>query len=49
MNELKSLTKNLNYYHRLAILWRARTHYLRRRPRLIPLYGTLAAGPVFFF
>jgi hypothetical protein len=49
VHELRALAKTLNYFDRLFLLWRARTHYLRRRRRLIPLYGTLAAGPVFFF
>lgn len=48
MNELKALAHKLNYLDRQALLWRARAHYLRRRPRLIPFYGTLAAAPFFF-
>lgn len=48
MHEMQELYKRLNYLDRKIILWRARIHYLRRRPRLIPLYGTIAAGPFFF-
>ena len=47
MNELRSLLERLPPADRRALLWRARYLYLRRHPRLIALYGTLASGVIF--
>lgn len=47
MNELRSLLERLPPPDRRALLWRARFLYLRRHPRLLALYGTLASGVIF--
>jgi len=47
MNELRLLLERLPPADRRALLWRARLLYLRRHPRLIALYGTLAGGVIF--
>jgi hypothetical protein len=48
MNELQTLLEDLDPISRYQLLARAFTHYLRRRPRLVPIYATLAVTPLFF-
>jgi hypothetical protein len=49
MNELTTLTAKLNLFDKHLLLWVARYFYLRRHPRLVPLYATLACAPFLIF
>jgi hypothetical protein len=51
MNELKTLAENLNLFNKYFLLFTARYFYLRRHPRLVPLYATVLSGPplIFFY
>ena len=51
-NEMRELLGRLNEWDKWCVLWRVRWRMLHYRPRLIPLYATLAVlifAPLLYF